>query len=73
MLHAAFMQVPRPFTDVRNCRHPAHGFRGTTWNNNLSTSLAPYSQSADNICGKEKPSGLEISNLEFEIQCIEAS
>jgi hypothetical protein len=35
--------------------------------------LAPYSQSADKVCGKEKPSGLEISNLEFEIQFIESS
>jgi hypothetical protein len=67
------MQVPRLFTAVENCRHPAHRFRGTTWNNNLSTSHTPYSQCADNVCGKEKPSGLEISNLEFQIQGIEAS
>jgi hypothetical protein len=67
------MQVPRPFTGVKNCRHPACGFGGTTRNNNLSTSHTPYSQSADNVCGKAKLSGLEISNPEFEIQGIKAS
>lgn len=43
------MQVPRPFTPVKNRQLLVHTPRGTSWNTHLSTTRTACSQSADKL------------------------